>query len=610
MVKKRNTFSGRSNKMINIKSHKNIKAYHFTIFFLLCFNIYSVWAQDEFEKKWWNPADTEYQIIDGQAWFNQGSSIYQRFPNRAEKKIKKGVWNLSKQSAGLSIRFWTNADSIFVRYKLKNFLSFPHMPATGVSGLDLYTKSYDGKWQRCWGTYSIKASSNYTFIINENKTFYKKYGREYKLYLPLYNEVEELEIGINRAYTLSPVPVREEKPIVAYGTSIAQGACASRPGMAWTNILERKIDRTVINLGFSGKGRLDSEIIDLMSEIDAKLYILDCLPNLYPNEDDTYQLTINAVKKLKEKNPETPIILTEHVGYADAFTNQKSEDKWQFLNNDLKRAFYRLNSEGYSKIFLLTKEDIGLNQDAFVDRIHPSDYGMMQLASAYESLIRKILNEKKGSISTTNPVAQSRDVYVYDWESRHNEILKLNETNPPKICLFGDSILHFWGGEPECKIARGENSWDSIIKPMGARNFGYGYDMIENVLWRVHHDELDGYSPEKIVLMIGTNNLYSSSGNEIVEGLDHLVKSINVRQPESEIILVGILPRKGGEKKIKRINLKIAQLATFNNIQYHDFGDSFLLSNGKLNESLFTDGLHPNNEGYMVLAKKIKDICN
>ena len=76
------------------------------------------------------------------------------------------------------------------------------------------------------------------------------------------------------------MPLSMEKPVVVYGTSIAQGACATRPGLAWTAILERKLDRPLINLGFSGSGQLEKSVIDLMAEIDAKLYILDCLPNL------------------------------------------------------------------------------------------------------------------------------------------------------------------------------------------------------------------------------------------------------------------------------------------------------------------------------------------
>jgi GDSL-like Lipase/Acylhydrolase family len=96
----------------------------------------------------------------------------------------------------------------------------------------------------------------------------------------LYNSVQWMEIGIQEGTLFNPLPTRKEKPIVVYGTSIAQGGCASRPGMAWPAILGRKLDRPLINLGFSGNGRLEKEVIDLMIEIDAKLFVLDCLPNL------------------------------------------------------------------------------------------------------------------------------------------------------------------------------------------------------------------------------------------------------------------------------------------------------------------------------------------
>ncbi len=220
-------------------------------------------------------------------------------------------------------------------------------------------------------------------------------GREYKLLLPLYNEVEKLEIGVNKNADFKPLSPKKERPIVAYGTSICQGACASRPGMAWTNILERRLDIPIINIGFSGNGRLEEAIIDLLNEIDARLYILDCLPNLHPKKDNVYQLTIDAVQKLKEKHPNIPIILTAHMGYLNGSSNKQSYDKYTQLNNALYKAFEILKSKGYTKIFLLTKEAIGLGIDSYVDNTHPNDYGMMQYADAYEKLIRKILAKSK-----------------------------------------------------------------------------------------------------------------------------------------------------------------------------------------------------------------------
>ncbi len=580
-----------------------------TIILLLIISIVqSAFAQENADIKWWNPAESEHPVISGQAWPHEVQSIFHRLPARAQEQVRSAVWDLSRQSAGLSVRFWTNASRIQIKYQVTGKVAFPHMPATGVSGVDLYSKSYDGEWLRCWGSYELDKESSYSFVINNTDENYLKYGREYQLFLPLYNEVETLEVGVDQAFVFEVLPVRQEKPIVTYGTSICQGACASRPGMAWTNILERKLERPLINLGFSGNGRLESELINLLAEIDAKLYILDCLPNLRPGEHDTYQLTINAVKKLREKRPEVPIILTAHVGYADHLTNQKSADKYLELNKELSRAFNHLKSEGYAKLFYLRKEKLGLDFDSYVDTIHPNDLGMLQYADAYEKLIREVLNEPLGTISTTIPKTQSRDIAVYQWEDRHQKILELNKINPPKTCLFGNSIVNFWGGEPKISVVNGKDSWESTMETLEIRNFGFGWDRIENVLWRVYHDELDGFAAEQVILMIGTNNLHLNTETEIIRGLEELIKAIRIRQPTCKILMIGVLPRTGREQQVVRLNLKISQLANTERIEFADIGQALLMKDGQVDESLFSDGLHPNSKGYRIMAKELQKV--
>src|SRR5690606_5312217 len=111
---------------------------------------------------------------------------------------------------------------------------------------------------------------------------------------------------------------RKEKPVIVYGTSIAQGGCASRPGMAWTAILERKLGIPMINLGFSGNGQLEKELIDLIAEIDASVFVLDCLPNLGGfKPEEVNKRILASVNTLREKHPKTPIILTDHAGFTE-----------------------------------------------------------------------------------------------------------------------------------------------------------------------------------------------------------------------------------------------------------------------------------------------------
>ncbi|GAB4014593.1 SGNH/GDSL hydrolase family protein [Spirosoma koreense] len=570
-----------------------------------------VFAQPNTSYVWWNPVQTDMAVIEGQGWSGKSlQSPYDRLPAQAEKTVRSPVWNLSHNGAGLMIRFRASTDQVVVRYAVTGKQALPHMPATGVSGIDLYAGNSDGDWLWCAGKYTFGDTIQYQFANLEANDSYHQKGREYRLYLPLYNSVKWLEIGVPTGVTLTPLPVRADKPIVVYGTSIAQGACASRPGMAWPAILSRKLDRPLINLGFSGNGRLEKEIVTLLPELDAKLYVLDCLPNLVATvgikPDSIKFRIIESVKTLRQKRPETPILLVEHAGYSEGSINPTRRQLYTDVNVLMQQAFAQLKSEGIQKIYLLPKSAINLDTDATVDGTHPTDLGMQQYADAYERIIRTILAEPVGDISTTKPRTQYRDARVYDWETRHRHIMARLKSKPPRIVFFGNSITHFWGGESTGATVRGSDSWNAIMEPLGTANLGYGWDRIENVLWRVYHGELDDYSPAQIVLMIGTNNLQFNTDAEISSGLAFLVRAMQTRQPKADILMIGILPRRNEEARIAALNQKIAQTAGELNVTFIQPGTVFLKADGKIDESLFGDGLHPNAEGYRQFVTKLQ----
>jgi lysophospholipase L1-like esterase len=157
---------------------------------------------------------------------------------------------------------------------------------------------------------------------------------------------------------------------------------------------------------------------------------------------------------------------------------------------------------------------------------------------------------------------------------------------------------------PRTNLVREENTWEKNFTPAGIRNYAYGWDRVENVLWRIYHGELDGFMAEKILIMIGTNNLHLNTDDEIIEGLSSVVQAAKIRQSKSKIILMGLLPRRNQEERIAKLNLKIARVASNLDIQYGDVGDIFILEH-KIDESLFSDGLHPNEAGYLKMAPAI-----
>ena len=552
--------------------------------------------------KWFNPQKESFPVVRGQAWQEDPAGFYTRLPQRAKDKVRKAVWDLSLQSAGLSIAFRSNAPEIKIRYVVKGALSMPHMPATGVSGIDLYATDNNGQERWCVGRYVMQDTITYDF---SELSYAAKTGKgfEYQLFLPLYNSVSWLEIGVPENTSFRFLPVSQEKPLVIYGTSIAQGACASRPGMAWGNILNRKSEHPVINLGFSGNGKLESELFDLLSEIDAKLFIIDCMPNLPGKSAEViYDRTLKGVKKLRETS-KAPILLVEHDGYANDVTSEKAEESYRVANTELRKAYNTLQEEQIPDIYYLTKEEIGIPADGMVDGVHSTDLGMQQYADSYLKKIREILYEKNEGPTSCIPCKQQRD--SYDWYARHEEILKLNRENAPEIIMIGNSITHYWAGEPTAPTQRGKEAWDKLFKNRSVRNLGFGWDKTENVLWRIYHGELDGFKANMIFLLIGTNNLQFNTDKEILQGILQVTEAIKIRQPQAKLCVMGILPRANTEKRIQQINKELRKKLEQNCI-YINLSNLLTDKNGIINSSLFSDGLHPNTKGYEKIAEVLK----
>jgi hypothetical protein len=314
---------------------------------------------------------------------------YERFPKRYEETLRPEVWDLGRNSAGISIRFRTNSRIITVRWALQSGnLALPHMPATGVSGVDLY--GYTGKEWRYIDTGFPRDSVNEATLLSSGDGN----AREYLLNLPLYNGVASLEIGVEASASLTrpqqPLLINQ-KPVVYYGTSIAQGACASRPGMAYTNILARKFDRAFINLGFSGNGTIETSVGEAMCEVNAALYVIDCNPNT--KAELIYDRTLTLVKMLKVRRPDTPILLVERVTYeTDPFTPRHIQETVAKKNAELKRAYETLKKSGVRDLHYLGGNGMwGQDQEGTVDTTHPSDVGMMRQAEVLARVIRKLL---------------------------------------------------------------------------------------------------------------------------------------------------------------------------------------------------------------------------
>ncbi len=310
-----------------------------------------------------------------------------RLPEKYKNKVRESVWSLSQNSAGISIRFRTNSPTIIVRCTVMNDANLPHMPATGVKGVDLYAFN-GGDWQYVKTGFPRGKVSEYILLSDGDGV-----AREYLLNLPLYDGVETLEIGVKAGTEITKPKERlllEKKPVVYYGTSIAQGGCASRPGLAYTNILSRKLDRPFINLGFSGNGTIETSVGEAMAEVDAALYVIDCNPNT--KDDLIYDRTLALVQMLKKQRPDVPILLVEGFLNESNFFNPASGGNQNIEKKraELHRAYEQLKKGGTTKLSYLKGDGlIGQDHEATVDGIHPNDIGMMRMAEALLPVIKR-----------------------------------------------------------------------------------------------------------------------------------------------------------------------------------------------------------------------------
>jgi lysophospholipase L1-like esterase len=511
-----------------------------------------------------------------------------------------------KQFSGLPLRFISNAPEISIRYRCVSSVVFKNMAIDAAKGIDLYAIDSDGLWHRAIGSTSFADTVVHVYKeLRPNDNFHKL-GREYELYLPLSCSIADLQIGVPVGCLFTKIPERPEKPIVILGSSSIQGVGASRPGMAWTNILTRRLDRNVIRRNFSDKGLVNKSVADLVTDLDPRIFILDFLNDTVKVERDSIhvvQAIVDAIKTIRSKYRHTPILFSEHPGYSNGYLLAHRQIVTDRLNRILQAALQQLKKENIQAIHLLSQREIGIGIDDMSDGEHLNDMGMMQYAIAFEKKLRDIFHEPIGTLKTQIPIRQRRTPQGYDWEGRHRTMLSLNKTESNKILLIGNSITHNWGGKPNTKS---NASWQKYLAPYDVRNFGYGADRIENVLWRIYHDELLGIDPEKIFINIGTNNLRVNSNEEIIEGLRFLVQILKIHQPNAEITLLGIYPRRDYEDRIILINTILRKMTAAEHVRFADIGKDMFLETGKVNEKLFTDGLHPNADGYEKLGKQLQ----
>jgi lysophospholipase L1-like esterase len=255
------------------------------------------------------------------------------------------------------------------------------------------------------------------------------------------------------------------------------------------------------------------------------------------------------------------------------------------------------------------------------DGVHPTYAGHQLMADEWVRVYGSfygspLLDPQRNSAVAPLPKLEQDS---YDWYQRHAAVLNLQTNMEPEIVLVGDSITHFWAGEPRANHQNGSNSWAQTFGGHAVLNLGFGWDRTQNVLWRLDHGEMDGLTPRTIVLNIGCNN-FSGTANarantpeEVCAAIQIICDRLLAKSPASRMVVMGVFPRGASATDPKRAlhrklnELLSAALAGRPQVTFLDIGDKFLEPDGSLSREIFSDGTHPTDKGYAIWGQALSD---
>ncbi len=425
---------------------------------------------------------------------------------------------------------------------------------------------------------------------------------------------------------------KEKFDLLMIGNSITNNFEKAEYQPVWNQFFA---PRKAINLGFSGY-RTENILWNLEhGELEGqspKVVTLEMGTNNideknYPTRHTAGQLAggIEAIIKLiRQKLPDTKIILLRSFPGCYGGPNPTSHRVILERASDMalklvdnKHVFYC----DVNHVFL--NLDGSINHSMMLDWLHPSPAGAKAWAQAMEPLLSALMGDKSldtelPSNTAVIPVTKLEND-SYDWWKRHEEVLRIKDSINPEIVLIGNSITHFWGGNPKANHVNGPNTWASLFGPYRVLNLGFGWDRTQNVLWRLDHGEFDGLHPRIVVINIGTNNTSQTqnarmnTAPEIFEGIKAICARVRSKSPETKIILMGVFPREQSPTHPRRIlineiNQLLSAFANEQKITYVDLTPQMISADGTISREIMSDFCHPTEKGYQIWADQLRDL--
>ena len=310
-------------------------------------------------------------------WYEDGR--FYRVDKDVAPLVSPNIVQKSTQTAGGRIRFKTNSRKIAIKAVLHNTEDVSIMADVATKGFDFYA---DGIFVRAFSPVPGQGDGDFESI---REVGCESKEREITINLPLYSGISELYIGLEEGATLTyAAPYKISKPVVFYGSSITNGACASRPGMTYESIISRRLGCDFHNLGFGGSAKGERAMADYIAGMEMSAFVYDYDHNAPTVEHlkDTHEAMF---EKIREKHPTLPVIMLSR---PQDLNREALAQRFEVV----KSTYDNARAAGDENVYLINGSTIfeGLDADYTVDATHPTDIGFLHMARAVGDILEKI----------------------------------------------------------------------------------------------------------------------------------------------------------------------------------------------------------------------------
>lgn len=315
-----------------------------------------------------------------------------RLPPAVLEQASPQLRALSYHTAGVRVRFATDASAIHLAAELYEKCLFPHMPLTGTSGIDVFSDGYYRSTVRP----GFDPDGSPALWYMGSVTLPGSGLKQVTLYLPLYNGIRSLSVGLPPKALLQPgTGYRLDKPVLFYGSSITQGGCACRTSTCYTALVSRWLDVDHINLGFSGNALGEPFMARYIASLPLAALVLD----YDHNAPDAAHLTRTHgpfFDIIRASQPQLPVLMMSRPDFV------AGDPEMEARRAAVRDTYEKAQAAGDRQVWFLDGETLLEGRDrsgCTVDGCHPNDLGFMRMAQRVEPLLRQMLGFQVANIS-------------------------------------------------------------------------------------------------------------------------------------------------------------------------------------------------------------------